>query len=554
MAKQIFKGFKQVAYSDSLTYENGYLYLVRTASGETADGFLYFNGKKYGTSQAAIAKLEAVLGELPSGETTFSAWIQKVASALTIEAAAREAMDESLLGDSTGETTEGATIYDVKRKVESISGSTHTHSNKEVLDTISAEKVATWDGTLASANTYTDEQYSAETARTESTYAKPADIATAIEALDASAVTVGASETVASVSETDGVITVTKQDIAISHSAVTDWDTELAKKQDVLVFKTAYDAETNKAVTESDIAFLEGAMHFVGVSSTNPVTEGPTIPSVTAFTSGDVCLYTTKEFIYDGTNWHEIGDEGIYVTKTTTIAGVDLQDNISKAELLSALTVEDGAQVNVLEGVKVNGTDLTVSGKSVDITITSGTTSGTVAVNGTDVAVTGLKSAAYEETTAFDAAGAAASAETSAKEYADTKIASAITALDATVSGESAQGVAVEITEANGVITNVTVTGPDLSNVYDEKGAAASAETSAKEYADTKIASAITTLDATVSGASSGNVTTVQVVEADGVVTAVNVTNNLSADSDNALSIKSDGLFAAIYYEDEDTV
>ena len=43
--------------------------------------------------------------------------------------------------------------------------------------------------------------------------------------------------------------------------------------------------------------------------------------------------------------------------------------------------------------------------------ITTGATNGTIAVEGTDVAVAGLKSAAYAETTAFDAAGAAAAVE-----------------------------------------------------------------------------------------------------------------------------------------------
>lgn len=40
-----------------------------------------------------------------------------------------------------------------------------------------------------------------------------------------------------------------------------------------------------------------------------------------------------------------------YVKKTLTIAGVDLQDNITKGELLTALNVADGAQVNVVENV-----------------------------------------------------------------------------------------------------------------------------------------------------------------------------------------------------------
>lgn len=53
-------------------------------------------------------------------------------------------------------------------------------------------------------------------------------------------------------------------------------------------------------------------------------------------------------------------------------------------------------------------------------TLTTGTTNGTVKFNGTDVAVAGLKSAAYQESTAFDSAGAAAAAQSAAKKYADT--------------------------------------------------------------------------------------------------------------------------------------
>ena len=48
-----------------------------------------------------------------------------------------------------------------------------------------------------------------------------------------------------------------------------------------------------------------------------------------------------------------------------------------------------------------------------------GSTNGTIALNGNDVAVHGLGSAAFEDTTAFDAAGDADAAEAAAKAYAD---------------------------------------------------------------------------------------------------------------------------------------
>lgn len=44
-----------------------------------------------------------------------------------------------------------------------------------------------------------------------------------------------------------------------------------------------------------------------------------------------------KEWLYDGETWRVVGDESSYVVKTTTVAGVDLQDNITVAELQQAL-------------------------------------------------------------------------------------------------------------------------------------------------------------------------------------------------------------------------
>ena len=44
-----------------------------------------------------------------------------------------------------------------------------------------------------------------------------------------------------------------------------------------------------------------------------------------------------SEWVYDGNGWREVGTENAYVKKTFTIAGVDMQDNITKAELQEAL-------------------------------------------------------------------------------------------------------------------------------------------------------------------------------------------------------------------------
>lgn len=72
-------------------------------------------------------------------------------------------------------------------------------------------------------------------------------------------------------------------------------------------------------------------------------------------------------------------------------------------------------------------------------TLVEGTENGTVKFNGTNVSVHGLGSAAYEDASAFDTAGAAQTAETNAKTYADGKDTAIAAAKKA---GEDAQAAA----------------------------------------------------------------------------------------------------------------
>lgn len=85
-------------------------------------------------------------------------------------------------------------------------------------------------------------------------------------------------------------------------------------------------------------------------------------------------------------SWEKIGNTQIdisnYVQKTFTIAGIDLQDNITKSELLTALNVEDGAEVNAIESISVDNVtvvpdanknvNIDLSGKLDKVTTTAG--------------------------------------------------------------------------------------------------------------------------------------------------------------------------------------
>ncbi len=80
--------------------------------------------------------------------------------------------------------------------------------------------------------------------------------------------------------------------------------------------------------------------------------------------------------------------------------------------------------------------------------VVAGTTNGTISVDGTEVSVAGLKSAAYTEASAYDTAGAATTAETNAKEYADGLASNYDAAGSATTAETNAKTYTDETTEA----------------------------------------------------------------------------------------------------------
>lgn len=87
----------------------------------------------------------------------------------------------------------------------------------------------------------------------------------------------------------------------------------------------------------NQLGSLTGAMHFIG-KATVDITDGSTTDPVIAdydFANkkekGDVILGKDdhKEFVWNGSVWEELGDEGSYALKTTTINGKALSDNIT---------------------------------------------------------------------------------------------------------------------------------------------------------------------------------------------------------------------------------
>lgn len=187
-----------------------------------------------------------------------------------------------------------------------------------------------------------------------------------------------------------------------------------------LVFNSAYNAETNKAATMADVtgavADLNGAMHFEGFTTTDPDT-GITIEGKPDYVAaaGDVVIYNTVEYVYDGSKWQKLGEEGAL---GAAIAALD-----------SEVSIEDEAGTNPL-----------------NITVTQ--------ENGVLTSVTG----SIDDV--FDAKGTAADL---------------IEELDSEVNivdSDDSNPLNITITQENGVLTGVT---GSIDDVFDAKGAAENA-------------------------------------------------------------------------------
>jgi len=184
-------------------------------------------------------------------------------------------------------------------------------------------------------------------------------------------------------------------------------------------------------VRESDLGLdNENQQITIEDGSTLPsiiVREGNTTRTITNLIKGSVILYDTgitneqnvyvpnmhKEFVWTGTEWKELGDENSFIVKGAVtnndivanagidqtkiagssnnytdlstelsamsssingkvdkVAGKGLSTNDFTADLQDKLSlIENGAQVNKIEKVKVNGTELTITNKEVDVDI-----------------------------------------------------------------------------------------------------------------------------------------------------------------------------------------
>lgn len=138
-----------------------------------------------------------------------------------------------------------------------------------------------------------------------------------------------------------------------------------------IVDTTLTDSGTNpvqgkaiKTYIDNKTAGLTGAMHFIGkatVDIADGSTTDPAISGYTTKTKGDVILGKDdhKEFVWNGTKWELLGDEGSYVLNTTKINNKALSGNITltAADVGAATASDITTEIGKLDATEVGGTD-----------------------------------------------------------------------------------------------------------------------------------------------------------------------------------------------------
>ena len=538
MAEKIFKGFKQVT-EGNFSAENGYIYFIRKSSNTGyTDGYLQFNGKKYGTAAEAAEALNGKIGTIPEGYSDLVSYINaKVGDGVN-------ALNANVTGSSNG--------VEVGVVQESGVVTTVNVTAPNFSETYAPIGVTSADTRLAAI---------------EADYLKAADKTELNNAITAETAAREAADSALS-GRLDSLEAISGQSHTHENKAVLDGITQAkVDAWDAIAGGAVVELNPNATVTEGYLKTYELSQGGVSLGKID-------IPKDLVVTSGQVVEVEGAKFlrltianqdtpvdiavadlahVYTQGNGIEISAGDVVSAKVVNANGLSLDANgiamgladgsnngaMSSADFTKLGTIEASAQTNVIETVKVNGTALTITDKAVDVVLPDYTDTyapksltGTVETNRTDFdnytgATNGRLGNIESSAATWNNVAGSADTRISALEAvsADTRL-DAIEALSA--------GTRLDAVEAVSADTRLDAL---------------------------EAVSADTRLDAleALTGDTSSALQSISAADNSVAVGQKDANKNqtvgvkISAAANNALKLESDGLFAAIYYDGDDS-
>lgn len=300
---------------------------------------------------------------------------------------------------------------------------------------------------------------------------------------------------VGTISETNGVISAEKRD---------------------LVFASAYDPATNKAATVADIttavADFNGAMHYVGKEDKLPT-------DVSKYKAGDVIIVGIKEYVFDGTKFDELGDEGAIGTALAALSGESA--NTSAGKTVASISQANGKVTVTYQDIAINGTQVQVPKAEGEGTQTLNDRLDAIKT-GASSDVSALAKKVDANTTAIETLNGGVEVAGSVEKKID-NVVQTLKTPEAGVKG-SGNGVNVTVKQAAGIVTDVTVSVD--AKTYDVYGAA-----EAVKGKDTDLATADTVFGAKKAAAEAKSAADAASKKVDTAVNGLNGTVQATAES-----------------------
>lgn len=430
MAEKIFKGFRQVTEGD-FSAENGYIYFIRkrTNTGKT-DGYLQFNGRKYGTAEEVAEELKGKIGTIPEGYSDLVSYINaKVSDSIN---ALNADVSGSSNGVEVGVVQESGVVTAVKVTAPNFSeiyapfGVTSADTRLAAIeaDYLKAADKTELNNAITAETAAREAALTAETAAREAAVKAVADNLTAETAAREAAVKKVADNLTVETAAREAAVKTVADNLAAETAARESADSALSGRLDSL--ETISHTHANKDVLDGitkdkvdawdaiaggaavtlnpDAAVTDGYLKtyeiFQGGNSIGKID----IPKDLVVTSGQVIEKEGAKYlslkianqeapvdiavadlahVYTQGNGIEISSGDVVSAKVVAANGLSLGANgiamgladgdnngaMSSADFTKLGTIEASAQTNVIETVKVDGVPLVVTDKAVDVAL-----------------------------------------------------------------------------------------------------------------------------------------------------------------------------------------
>lgn len=410
---------------------------------------------------------------ITAGSETLTAKLTAVDSAITkakedaISAAAADATSKANAAQSAA-ATDAANKADAAKSEAITAAKTETETQVGTLktDLLGTGAVYKTD-TIASVKQAAADALAAANAASTAAGNASAKVDTEIQKLDYTD-TADNTKFVSKVDEVDGKISVTRVAVTDVLGIADSYNKSTNKIATVATVNTAVGNVRNELL--EDIGEITGAMRFRGTVAADPTTTAPSVPSdgMGTFRAGDVVINSanSKEFIYNGTAWEELGSEGVYAVKSevdSAIGGLD-----DRVEALETDNTQNKADIAALvEADKSFATKTELSNAvdpiSTEVSRLAGAVDTTLPQN-------------------------IATAKSEAQSYAD----GLVNALDVTDAQATGSGFVSAVTQTDGkiAVTKSNITLAHISDLAYASNDSAETAIAQKSYVDTKAASA----------------------------------------------------------------